>query len=283
MLADAGGHHARSSATTGPAFPSASRAVTTTAYRLPAGTRDDTSTVMTPFPGMGSDCGESVSSPSRMILTSTVVDEAPKFATPIVLLAPSEVEPEGKYHSRWGASAPSESAIPLRAISPSDAVPSKSCERSATTRPVRACTWIATARWRGTASSIGMVTRERRDTTNACNASGSCTPSSVTNGDVDDRVVAERVEEHEELLGTLQRRAAREIPVGRRAPRAWLGRDVAVGFELVRHDGLAADDFDDDTGFRRLDQVRDADARLCSRCKVNGAGTPEARRHRASP
>ena len=94
-------------------------------------------------------------------------------------------------------------------------------------------------------------------------------------GDVDDGVVAERVEEHDVLLRPLQGGAVREVPIGRRAASTGLGGDVAVRRELVRDDGLTTDHLDDDAGLGCRDDVGDPDTHFFAWLEVHTCARPE--------
>ena len=78
---------------------------------------------------------------------------------------------------------------------------------------------------------------------------------------VDDRVVAERVEQREPLLGTAHRRAGREIPVARRLASARADRNVVAATQLVLHDRLTAAHFDDHPWLSVLDDVGNVESR----------------------
>ena len=74
---------------------------------------------------------------------------------------------------------------------------------------------------------------------------------------VDDRVVAERIEQHQELLRALHAGARREVPVVAGAPRTRLDRDVVTAAELVGDHRLTADHLDHDPGLRGAQHAGD--------------------------
>ena len=70
--------------------------------------------------------------------------------------------------------------------------------------------------WRSTASCTGMVTRDRRGTTSACKPGRFLRAGVGDERDVDDGVVAERVEQQEVVRAAVDGGARREVPVGAR-------------------------------------------------------------------
>ena len=131
----------------------------------------------------------------------------PKLAIATVDVTPGPAPPNGIVHSRWPSIAPSDTASPTR-----PSVPSKVRVCSATMRPVRATICVATRSWRCTRSWIGTTTFESAADDETLQLRRLLHPAVGDEGDVDDRVVAERVEQLERLCGTVDGVAGREVP-----------------------------------------------------------------------
>jgi hypothetical protein len=125
----------KASTTTGAPF----RTRMSTLYPEPAGTRSMRLMRVTLRGGTSMAFGSSELEPSRTTPTSTLADTCSKFAMETASAEPALASPNGRRHRDAAPVIPSDTARPLRA-----SVPSKIKERSATTRPVRACTAIAT-------------------------------------------------------------------------------------------------------------------------------------------
>src|SRR5262249_61511836 len=102
-------------------------------------------------------------------------------------------------------------------------------------------------------------------------------------GEVDDRVVGEGVEEGSVLRRAPLGRAGGEVPIAAGSARARADGRLTLALDLVLDDGTTAEDLDDHTRtddprlvrlFDRLDDARDGHAHLHARLHVDAPGLP---------